>query len=383
MAAQSYPPESDPVATALVEALDARVEVLEEGGGVIEETDPIAGPALASHIGDTAGAHAASAVSVAAPLTEGNVQAQLVALSEAVGSGSGLTVIELGGNLGATKTIATDGESVHARGGILNANCAITTTEKPAGGARWIKISGVQDGTGGRTLTVDGVAVAIPDDPGAGWEVIIDWDGTDSFIYFPGGSGIQGPQGIQGIQGIQGEAGDPSSDAELLALSGLTSAANKLPYFTGSGTATLADLTAFARTLLDDADAATALATLGIAAAMMTLTNKRITQRVTTITSSATPAVNTDDCDCVTITALAAAITSMTSSLTGTPNNFDTLVYRIKDNGTARAITWGASFEAKGVALPTTTVISKVLTVGFVYDTVAAKWGCVSSAQEA
>lgn len=108
-------------------------------------------------------------------------------------------------------------------------------------------------------------------------------------------------------------------------------------------------------------------------------------RRVTSITSAATPTVNTDNCDKVDITALAANITSMTTNLSGTPQNGDTLIYEIKDNGSARTIGWGASFVAGGVALPTTTVASKILTVGFVYSTANSlnKWRCVASKQEA
>lgn len=53
-------------------------------------------------------------------------------------------------------------------------------------------------------------------------------------------------------------------DAELTALAALVSAADRLPYFTGSGTASLATFTSFARSILDDADEATFKATVNL-----------------------------------------------------------------------------------------------------------------------
>lgn len=120
--------------------------------------------------------------------------------------------------------------------------------------------------------------------------------------------------------------------------------------------------------------------TVDTISATNTLTNKRITKRAPAVTQSATPAINTDITDVAHITGLAQAITSMTSSLTGTPVEWDTLRIDITDNGTARAITWGTSFEASTVALPTTTVLSTRLDIGFVWNTATSKWRCVATA---
>lgn len=113
-------------------------------------------------------------------------------------------------------------------------------------------------------------------------------------------------------------------------------------------------------------------------AATATLTNKRVTKRTGTATSSATPTINTDNVDFYSLTAQAADITSFTTNLSGTPTEGQTLWIAITGTA-ARAITWGASFEASTVALPTTTVTTNRLDVGFVWNTVTSKWRCIAS----
>lgn len=97
---------------------------------------------------------------------------------------------------------------------------------------------------------------------------------ADSLTIAAGGRGMDGTAarnwaaGDYFVAGITSAALQESlSNSNLIALGGLASAADKVPYFTGPGTAALAGLSAFIRTLLVQADAAAARAALGAASA--------------------------------------------------------------------------------------------------------------------
>ena len=89
------------------------------------------------------------------------------------------------------------------------------------------------------------------------------------------------------------------------------------------------------------------------------------TPRVQSVTSSATVTpISTNDF--VKITAQAVGLTL--ANPTGTFDEGKDLIIRIKDNGTARSIAYGAKYRAIGVTLPTTTVLSKTTYLGIIYN---------------
>ncbi len=203
------------------------------------------------------------------------------------------------------------------------------------------------------TLTLSSSAVTLQYKAmGAIWYIIAD--------DLPYGSLLANANTWGGVQTLTGPVlGTPAS--------GTLTACTGLPVSTGiSGLGT-----GVATALAANANATGGFDTINGTA---TLTNKRITKRLGTEASNATPSINSDNVDVHTITAQAAALTSLT--ITGTPTEGQSLLLQIKDDGTNRALTFGTGSCAfsTDLAAPTTTTTGKWGEYSFIYRVALTKW---------
>jgi len=174
------------------------------------------------------------------------------------------------------------------------------------------------------------------------------------------------------------DANKPVSTATQTALDGkenTITAGTTAQYYRGDKTWQTLDKTAVGLANVDNTSDATKNS------AAVTLTNKRITKRVDSVASASTYTFNADNYDAAKITAQAAGLTIANPS--GTPTAMQSMVLRVKDNGTARAISYGSQWRAIGVTLPTTTVISKTLYLGAMWNSDDSTWDVLAVGQEA
>lgn len=111
---------------------------------------------------------------------------------------------------------------------------------------------------------------------------------------------------------------------------------------------------------------AVAAALAAMAAAVMTLTNKRIQPRVASTTGSAALTPDLSSANVYYRTAINGALTI--NAPTGTPVIGEAIALYLTDNGTGRALTIDATYVFMGEAAPTTTVASKTLLITAQYN---------------
>jgi hypothetical protein len=93
---------------------------------------------------------------------------------------------------------------------------------------------------------------------------------------------------------------------------------------------------------------------------------------------------NSDLYDVYELTALAGNLTINADA--GAPINGQKMLFRIKDSGVSRTLTWttgtSKAFREIGVLLPATTTANKIVYVGAIYNTTDARWDVIAVGQE-
>ncbi len=152
--------------------------------------------------------------------------------------------------------------------------------------------------------------------------------------------------------------------ASLAALASLTPAPNKLPYFTGENSAEITDLSAFARTILDDGDGASMFASMGAAQSYTTSGWAKLPSGLI-FQWGFVPAVTGGNLLVPLPITFPNALLAVTVNNTSTPANMTTLFNAWADELSASSITIRGRIVSNGGAVGTVGLSATYFVVGY------------------